>query len=330
MINNRRDFLRVSGLGGLGLMSGGLLAGERTEDFIANDFLTVNLQAPTMKSFKIAAISNRCVPAAPEKNLANMDSWLTKAKDKGAELVCFPELNITGYVLGPLAWKFSEPVPGGPSIRALEEKAKRYNVIIAAGIAEQDRGIVYDTYVFVGPDGYIGKSRKMHIPPAEVSSWRGGGVAPVIDIGLAKVGVNICFDNWLPESSRLVALQGAEVILAPFVWGKEKAGTPAEHLKRNQQQKEYTNRTFPARAIDNGTFVVFYNDWESVVLIYSPEGKVIAESPDEAFGDIMVVAELDQQLLFKRRSQNVFHPRFRRPELYGILAEGDIGRQDPR
>lgn len=330
MTNNRRNFIRLTGLGGLGLISGGLSASERTDEFISTNSATSNFSAPTMKSFRLAAISTRSVPAAPEKNLGHMNSWLTQAKDKGAELVCFPELNVTGYVLGPQVWKFSEPVPEGPSTRALEEQAKRYNVIIAAGIAEQDRGIVYDTYVFVGPDGYIGKSRKMHIPPAEVSSWRGGGVAPVIDLGLAKVGVNICFDNWLPESSRLVALQGAEVILAPFVWGKEKLGTPAEHLQRNRQQKEYTNRTFPARAIDNGAFVVFVNDWESVVLIYSPEGKLIAESPDEASGEVMVVSDLDQQLLFKRRSQNVFHPRFRRPELYGILAEGDIGRQDPR
>ena len=90
--------------------------------------------------------------------------------------------------------------------------------MLAAGIAENDRDIVYNTYVIVGPDGYIGKSRKIHIPPAEVGYWRGGGIPPVIDIGPAKVGVNICFDNWLPESGRMVALQGAEVILAPYVW----------------------------------------------------------------------------------------------------------------
>ena len=329
MKNNRRDFLRLSGLGGLGLIGGGLLAGERTDELIATNYFTNNFPAPTMKSFRLAAISTRSVPAAPEKNLAHMTKWLTQAKDKGAELVCFPELNVTGYVLGPQIWKFSEPVPGS-STRKLEKLAKQYGVIIAAGIAEQDRGIVYDTYVFVGPDGYIGKSRKMHIPPAEVGSWRGGGVPPVIDIGLVKVGVNICFDNWLPESSRLVALQGAEVILAPFVWGEDKLGTPAEHLQRNRRQKEYTNRTFPARAIDNGVFVVFVNDWESVVLVYSPDGKLIAESPDEASGEVIVVSDLDQNLLFERRSQNVFHPRFRRPELYGILAEGDIGSQDLR
>lgn len=235
----------------------------------------------SMKSFRLAAISTRSLPGAPEKNLEHMVSWLAQARDKGAALACFPELSVTGYVLGRQIWKVSEPVPG-PSTQKLETLAKRFNLIIAAGIAEKDRGIVYDTYVFVGPEGYMGKSRKMHIPPAEVGSWRGGGVAPVIDIGLAKVGVNICFDNWLPESSRLVALQGAEIIFAPFVWGGGKLGNPPDHSQRNRRQKVYAGHTLPARAIDNGTFLVYVNDCgmaasgeyrESVVLVYSPAGN---------------------------------------------------------
>ena len=164
---------------------------------------------------------------------------------------------------------------------------------------------------------------------------------PVIDIGLARVGVNICFDNWLPESSRLVALQGAEIIFAPYVWAVGEWASPPDHVKRNRGWKDYSSRTFPARAIDNGAFFVAVNSCgpvpngsrtyygNPVAMIYSPMGELVAESPDHAGEEVMVVAELDRDIMVSRRSQSVFHPRFRRPELYELLCEGDIGKQQP-
>ena len=324
--SGRRGFLKGSlGLGALPAAS----AGPEPE------------RPGEMQSFRLAAVTLRAEPASPARNLESHARWVEKAAAAGAKLVAFPEISVTGYVTTPAIWEAAEPVPG-PSTRALEEMARRSGLIVAAGIAEKDRGIVYDTYVFAGPEGYLGKSRKIHIPPAEVGYWRGGGVPPVIDIGPAKAGVNICFDNWLPESSRLVALQGAEVIFAPYVWAVGEWGNPPDHVRRNRAWKDYALRTFPARAIDNGVFLIAVNSigpvpngksmyyGNPVVLILSPLGQLVAESPDEAGDEVMVVAELDRKLLAARRSQGVFHPRFRRPELYRLLAEGDIGPQDPR
>jgi predicted amidohydrolase len=297
--------------------------------------------ASSMKSFRLAAVAMRSQPVSPEKNLEHMPRWLAQASEQGADVVCFPELSVTGYVTTPQIWEAAEPVPGR-STRRLEALAKQFGLTIAAGIAEMDRGIVYDTYVFVAPHGYLGKSRKMHIPPAEVGYWRGGGEPPVLDLAVARAGVNICFDNWLPESSRLVALQGAEVIFAPYVWAVGEWGNPPDHARRNRAWKEYARRTFPARAIDNGVFFVALNSvgpvpngarqyyGNPVVLIYDPLGQLVAESPDHAADEVMVVADLDRKLLVQRRSQGVFHPRFRRPEIYRRLSGGDIGPQSPR
>jgi N-carbamoylputrescine amidase len=158
-------------------------------------------------------------------------------------------------------------------------------------------------------------------------------------LGPARAGVNICFDNWLPESSRLVALQGAEIIFAPYVWAVRPAG---DHTAQNRAWKAYARKTFPARAIDNGVFFVALNacgpspngattyHGNPVVMAYSPLGDLIAESPDEAMVEVMVTIDIDPKLLAARRSQSVFHPRFRRPEIYRLLREGDIGPQDPR
>jgi N-carbamoylputrescine amidase len=289
-------------------------------------------QGGLFRQFRVAAIASRCWPASPERNLESCATWVEKARQQGANLVAFPELSVTGYLTTPEIWRVAEPVPG-PSTARLEEIARRSETVIAAGIAEKDKDIVYDTYVFVGPAGYIGKSRKMHIPIPEVGYWRGGGVPPVIDIGLARVGVNICFDNWLPESSRLVGLGGAEILFAPYVWDVGPWGTNPNHSERNRAWKDYASRTFPARAIDNGMFMIAVNacgttpngareyHGNPIVMIYSPLGELIAESPDDASDETMVVTDLDPELIAKRRSQGHFHLRFRRPELYGSLAE---------
>ena len=294
-----------------------------------------------MESFRVTAVSLCSKPASPRENLDHHAAWVARAKVENPDIICFPELGLSGYSISAAIWEASEPVPG-PSTQALVDLARAHNVMIAAGIAENDCDIVYNTYVIVGPEGYIGKSRKIHIPPAEVGYWRGGGTPPVIDIGVAKVGVNICFDNWLPESGRMVALQGAEVILAPYVWSVGDWGDPPDHASRNRAWKDYAGRTFPARAIDNGVFLVAINACgprptaasthysNPMVMVYSPLGQLVAASPDEAGDEVMLTADLDKQLLGDRRSQGVFHPRFRRPELYGLLAEGDIGSQDPR
>ena len=294
-----------------------------------------------MDSFRVTAVSLCSQPASPQENLEHHAAWVERAMTEEPDLICFPELGLTGYSITGAIWEESEPVPG-PSTQALVQLAREHDVMLAVGIAENDRDIVYNTYVIVGPDGYIGKSRKIHIPPAEVGYWRGGGIPPVIDIGVAKVGVNICFDNWLPESSRMVALQGAEVILAPYVWAVGDWGEPPDHASRNRAWKDYAGRTFPARAIDNGVFLVAINACgpsrygstpnfgNPMVMIYNPLGQLVTASPDDAGDEVMVTADLDRQLLAERRSQGVFHPRFRRPELYGLLAEGDIGPQDPR
>ena len=83
----------------------------------------------------------------------------------------------------------------------------------------------------------------------------------------------------------------------------------------------------PAGPLPNGDRQYYGNP---MVMIYNPLGQLVAASPDEAGDEVMVTADLDMRLLAERRSQGVFHPRFRRPELYGLLAEGDIGPQDPK
>jgi predicted amidohydrolase len=252
---DRRNFLKASTATALSMRPATpSMSGERTRSSNGSDTPGGRRTA----SLRVAAITLRSQPVSPETNLKRMQPWLARARDGGAALACFPEMSVTGYLTGPAIWEVAEPVPG-PSTYRLEALAKRFGLRIAAGIAEMDRGIVYDTYVFVGPEGFIGKSRKIDIPPAEVGSWRGGGIPPIIDLGVYIAGVNICFDNFLPESSRLVFLQGGEVLFAPFAWAVGEWGAHPDYVRRNREWKDYARRTFPSRAIDNGIFLIAVN-----------------------------------------------------------------------
>ena len=285
-----------------------------------------------MQDIRVAAIATINRPGEPQANLANHESWARRAADEGAELILFPEMGITGYWTDSRLWHVAEPVPG-PSIAELERVAKDLGVIVCAGIAEKEHDIVFNSQALVGPNGYIGKSRKLHIPIAEYAYWRGGYDAPVHDTGKCRVGINICFDNWFCESSRLVTLKGAEVLLSPWVWSKGKSTTKAEAVSANRSWKEHGGRVFPARAYENGLFVVVVNasgpvdekgflyNGHPVCLVYDPQGQKIAESDDDATGEAMVIATLKAETIDARRAEGHYHPKYRRPEAYSGLTE---------
>jgi len=280
----------------------------------------------------IAVISVKSRPGEPEVNFENHVEWAEKARKEGAELLLFPEMGITGYWTNTNLWKAAEPIPG-KSTRQLKTLAERLGVFISAGLAEKDNDIVFDTQILVGPNGYIGKSRKLHIPVPEYGYWRHGYEFAVFDIGKCKVGVNICFDNWLPESSRVLTLKGAEVLLSPWVMQSGKWKTPEEAKACNITWKERVGRIFPSRAFDNGLFIAVVNECGPVVekgfeyygqpicLVYDPDGHLIAQSDDAALEETMIIATLKAEALEAARSRVYFHPKFRRPEIYGELTK---------
>ncbi len=143
--------------------------------------------------------------------------------EQGAEIVSFHECSISGYTylqhlsraeLGQVA----EPVPGGPSSRALWEIARELGVVLMAGLIETDgAGKLSNCYVTVGPDGFITKHRKLHTFINPYLSQ--GSSYTVIDLLGIKAGFLTCYDNNLPENVRITALLGAEVIFMPHVTG---------------------------------------------------------------------------------------------------------------
>ncbi|MEE8110858.1 MAG: nitrilase-related carbon-nitrogen hydrolase [bacterium] len=135
-----------------------------------------------------------------------------------ADLIVLPELFNTGYqfVSEGEVQELAEPVPGGETCEALVDLAQKRRTHIVAGLAERDGDQIFNTCVLVGPEGSIGRYRKLHLFYEEKRWFRPGEEPPpVLDVGGVKLGLMVCFDWIFPETARMLALQGADILCHP-------------------------------------------------------------------------------------------------------------------
>ena len=154
-------------------------------------------------------------------NVAHSLELIDRAASRGANLVVLPELANTGYMFASReeAFSLAEPIPGGPSVAAWAERAARHGMHIVAGITERSGPDLYNSAVVIGPDGYIGTFRKVHLWNEENLFFEPGDLGfPVFHTPIGRIGVAICYDGWFPETFRLCALQGADIVCVPTNW----------------------------------------------------------------------------------------------------------------
>lgn len=200
------------------------------------------------------------------KNLANASLHIKHCADKGAQIICLPELFLMNYFCQERDKKFfelAEPIPG-PATDALGKLARNNNAVLITSVYEKDRrGKYFNTAVVIGDSGkLIGKYRKMHIPddPAnhydEAHYFEEGDLGVrVIDTPYARIAPMVCFDQWFPEGARIAASKGAEILFYPTAIGwpmKEKS-----HL--NKIEHEAWQVIQRGHAIANNVFVVAAN-----------------------------------------------------------------------
>ncbi|WP_331769712.1 nitrilase family protein (plasmid) [Embleya sp. NBC_00888] len=156
-----------------------------------------------------------------EENVERGLALAGRAADDGATLIVLPELCATGYAFATRAeaYAHAEEVPAGETVRRWEAFARDRAVHLVGGLAERDGVRLYSSAVLVGPDGYIGHYRKTHLWNTEKLWFTPGDRGlPVFETTLGRVGLLICWDIWFPETSRLLALQGADVICSVNNW----------------------------------------------------------------------------------------------------------------
>jgi predicted amidohydrolase len=149
---------------------------------------------------------------------ANIHKALSMIDNADAGLLVLPELFNTGYHFTSVqeVRNLAEEIPAGKTTKALCSIAQKKNIHIVAGIAETADGNLYNSAVLVSPAGYVATYRKVHLFNEEKLWFEPGNKGfDVYDIGQCKVGIMVCFDWFFPESARILALQGADVICHP-------------------------------------------------------------------------------------------------------------------
>lgn len=288
-------------------------------------------------------------------NLRVIRMLAKEAKMQGAQVVAFHECSITGYSFARFLDKeqltaIAELIPEGESVQALITIARELDIIILAGLFEKTPdGTLYKAYVCVDKSGLLAKYRKLH--PFINPHLTPGDAYVVFDLLGWKCGMLICYDNNIIENVRATALLGADIIFMPHVTmctpsPRPGAGFVDPVLWARREEDPITLRAefdglkgrswlmkwLPARAYDNGVYVVFANTIgmdddqlkNGCSMIIDPFGDVLTEC--RKLGDEMAVATLIPEKL--TQSGGYRYRNARRPALYGeILSARHTGVQ---
>ncbi|TRO51613.1 carbon-nitrogen hydrolase family protein [Candidatus Bathyarchaeota archaeon] len=253
-----------------------------------------------------------------EENLQKIEEFTLRAKEQHADLVIFPELSLTGYVLHDQIYELAEVIPG-PSTKRIEELAKKTGIHIIFGmpeLSEKSKATIFNTAVLIGPTGLIGKFRKMYLPTHSVFEerryFRAGYQTAVFTTDIGKIGLFICYDIFFPEVCRLTRLKGAELIICI-------SASPAV-------RRGYFEILTTARALENTAFLAYVNltgiedglqFWGGSRLV-SPTGDLLAVAKYDE--EDLVICDVDYSDM---RSAETFIPTLRdlRPELFDELKK---------
>ena len=178
-----------------------------------------------ISTVKVAAVQMNSLPYDKAGNLALAEGLVRQAAEAGAKLVVLPELFNTGYQVADQDYALSEPVPGGETVRWMEELSARHQLYLVAAIIERSacEGVLYDTCVLTGPEGYVGKYRKVCLWGAESLRFRSGHEYPVFDLGFARLGMQICYEVGFPEGARILTLNGANLLAYSAAFGRRRS-----------------------------------------------------------------------------------------------------------
>ncbi len=248
-----------------------------------------------------------------EDNKARLAEKITKLANEGAELIVLQELHNGLYFCQEEnvdSFNQAEPIPG-PSTEFYGTLAKELQAVIVTSLFERRApGLYHNTAVVLDKDGTIaGKYRKMHIPDDpgyyEKFYFTPGdlGFKP-IQTSVGRLGVLVCWDQWYPEAARLMALQGAELLIYPTAIGYDPNDTPEEQ----ERQRMAWQTVQRGHAVANGLHVVTVNrvgEEDSVPFwgtsfVAGPQGELLYEASKDEEESIIVEIDLGRSEQVRR------------------------------
>lgn len=278
----------------------------------------------------IALIQHQC-GESHEQNIQTAEKMITEAAQQGAKIICTQELFAGQYfpqTIDVNKYEWAEPIPG-PICNRMQSLSEKLGVVIIVSLYEYVRDGLYFNTVAVYEEGkYLGKYRKHHIPegPQYIEKYyftEGDTGYPVFKTKYGTIGVLICWDEWFPEPSRILALKGADVVFYPSAIGSEPDNPGLDtsqtwmdairaHGIHNNMFIAAVNRV--GREDSNEGHMTFYGR----SFISNPWGTVIKEA--ETKENEIIMAEIDLSEVTHARNVLQFH-RDRRPDSYGELLK---------
>ncbi|WP_159796274.1 carbon-nitrogen hydrolase family protein [Puerhibacterium puerhi] len=271
-----------------------------------------------------------------EQNYALIEQLLEDARAQGAQLVAFPEASIGGYLSslgnhGDTVRTTTRSLPpairlDGPEIRRVQELAGETVVVIGFCELDDDGETRYNAAVCLDGQRIYGSYRKVHQPLGEAMSYAAGPGYHAFDTPLGRIGLQICYDKAFPEAARVLALDGAEIVVSLSAWPAARTAT-AENLQDDRWTYRF-NLFDTARALDNQVFWIASNQsgtfgslrYVGNAKVVDPGGNVLATT---LLGAGLAVAEIDVEGTFRTMRGGMFHLRDRRPDAYGPVTEAD-------
>ena len=291
-------------------------------------------------SYTVGLVQMACSPD-PERNLEHAGEMVREAADRGAQVVCLPELFLTQYFCqreDASLFDLAEPIPG-PSSTRLSQLARQQKIVLIASLFEKRApGVYHNTAAVFESDGtLLGIYRKMHIPDDplyyEKFYFTPGDLGfKAFDTHAGKIGALVCWDQWYPEGARLTALRGAQVLFYPTAIGWH----PAEKAEFGTAQHDAWRTIQRAHAISNGVYVAVVNrvghetgnvrgkeppgaglDFWGGSFVCDPFGQVIAEASHDKEEVLLAAVDLKKMEDVRR---NWPFLRDRRIDSYGQIT----------
>lgn len=269
----------------------------------------------TLRMAAVAANFDRDLEADFQR-VANL---ITEARTAGVQLLALPEGALGGYLLSLDG--SAEPPPAfdvhGPEIARLAELAG--DLVVVAGYAEADGGLIYNSAVCVNGDGVLGQHRKVHQPLQEDAHYAAGDRFEAFDTPVGRLGLMICYDKAFPEAARTLALDGAEIIACVSAWPGARTN-PDPDLAKDRWKRRF-DLFDRARALENQVVWLSANQsgmfgslrFVASAKIVDPGGEILADTGVE---EGMAIAELDVAAALEQARRSMGHLRDRRPRAY--------------
>jgi len=255
-----------------------------------------------------------------EAGFGRMEVMFERARRRGVRLLVLPEAAIGGYLAH---LDGGAPLPpacalDGPEVARLVELAG--DLVVCAGLCEQDGDARYNTAVCVGGGQLLGWHRKVHQPLSEGASYRAGDRFTAFDTPVGRLGMLICYDKAFPEGARALSLDGAEIIACLSAWPASRTVTVADLAADRWAQR--FDLFDMARALENQVIWVSANQTGTFgdlrfvgrAKVVGPGGEVLAAT---GTGAGAAEADVDVAGLLAEARRSMFHLANRRPDAYG-------------